>query len=202
MRSTLLTTVALATIFIGACSTATSTTTTSNPAPLATVELTESGLGDVLFGLDPDTVVADLTARFGAPDLDSGWIPSTPNLFGACPGETMRAIGWGSLVTIFVDDGQSDLGGWFYTYTYGYDYAENIGGVDPRGLGLQTGDGVGLGTTVANLRAVWGDGLIIDGDADLDIWTFTAESFGFKGLLSGPENTSMVTLLEPIESCS
>lgn len=202
MRRTLLTTVALATILLGACAATTSPTTTSDEAPLATVELAESGLGDVLFGIDPETVVADLTARFGAPDLDSGWIPSVPNLFGTCPGETMRAIGWGSLVTIFIDDGQSDLGGWFYTYTYGYDYAENIGGVDPRGLGLKTGDGVGLGTTLATLRSVWGDGLVIDGDVELDIWTFTAAPVGFKGLLDGSEDTSLVTLLEPIDSCS
>ncbi|MDJ0663857.1 MAG: hypothetical protein QNJ75_04805 [Acidimicrobiia bacterium] len=202
MSRPLLTLVALATIILGACATTSSTTTTTEDAPLATVALTDSGLGDVLFGLDPETVVANLTARFGAPDLDSGWIPATPNLFGTCPGETMRAIGWGSLVTIFVDDGQSDLGGWFYTYTYGYDYAENIGGVDPRGLGLQTDDGIGLGTTVADLRSVWGEGLVIDGDEDIDFWTFTAGPFGFKGLLSGPGDDELVTLLEPVESCS
>ena len=202
MCRSLLTFFALATILLGACATTSSPTTTTDDAPLATVVLADSGLGDVLFGLDPETVVVNLTARFGAPDLDSGWIPATPNLFGTCPGETMRAIGWGSLVTIFVDDGQTDLGGWFYTYTYGYDYAENIGGVDPRDLDLQTDDGVGLGTAVAELRSVWGDGIVIDGDADLDIWTFTAVPFGFKGLLSGPSDNELVTLLEPIESCS
>ncbi len=202
MCRSLLTSVALATMVLGACATTTSPTTTTDPPPLVTVELAESGLGDVLFGFDPETVEADLTARFGAPDLDSGWITSAPNLFGTCPGETMRAIGWGSLVTIFIDDGQSDLGGWFYTYTYGYDYAENQGGVDPRGLDLRTRDGIGLGATIADLRSVWGNGLVIDGDADLDIWTFTAAPAGFKGLLTGSDETSSVTLLEPLESCS
>jgi len=202
MRLPLFTTVALATILIGACSTATDPTTTIDPAPLVTVELNESGLGDVLFGLDPDTVVADLTARFGAPDQDSDWIPSVPNIFGTCPGESMRAIGWGSLVTIFVDEGRSDLGGWFYTYTYGYDYSENIGGVDPRRLELRTGDGIGLGSTVDDLRSIWGDNVAIEGDIDLDIWTFTAPEEGFKGLLSGPDASAVVTLIEPLEGCA
>ena len=114
----------------------------------------------------------------------------------------MRAIGWGSLVTIFIDDGESDLGGWFFTYTYGYDYSENIGGVDPRGLGLRTSNGIGLGSTVAELQGTWGTDLMIEGDAALDIWTFAAPGAGFKGLLSGPADTGVVTLLEPTEACS
>ena len=202
MHRFLLTTFALSVILVGACSTGSDPTTTSGPAPLATVELAETGLGDVLFGLDPDTVVADLTARFGAPDQDSNWIPSDPNIFGTCPGESMRAIGWGSLVTIFIDDGQSDLGGWFFTYTYGYDFSENVGGVDPRGLNLRTSDGIGLGSTVEDLRMNWGSDLIVDGDADLDLWTFVAAETGFRGLLSGPDPTSVVTLIEPIEGCA
>jgi hypothetical protein len=201
MRRSLLITVALAAIHVGACSAVPNPTTTTDPAPLATVKLTESGLGDVLFGIDPDTVVADLTARFGAPDLDSDWIPSTPNVFGTCPGESMRAIGWGSLVTIFIDDGRSDLGGWFYTYTYGYDYSENSGGVDPRQLNLRTDDDIGLGSTVGDLRSVWGDNVVVEGSTDLDIWTFTAANEGFQGLLSGPDATAVVTLIEPIEGC-
>ena len=43
---------------------------------------------------------------------------------------------------------------------------------------------------------------MIDGDDDLDLWAFTAAPFGFKGLLTGPGEDGLVTLLEPIESCS
>jgi hypothetical protein len=202
MRRSTLTTLAATAIFVAACSTTANPPPTTRPAPLVTVELAASGLGDVLFGFDPDTVVADLTARFGAPDQDTNWIPAVANIFGTCPGESMRAIGWGSLVAIFIDDGQSDLGGWFFTYTYGYDYSKNVGGVDPRALNLQTRDGIGLGSTVNDLLAAWGDDVVIDGDADLDIWTFTATQFGFRGLLSGPDPTAAVTLIEPLEGCA
>ncbi len=189
------------TLVLGGCATSTAPTSTTNPAPLATLQLTVDGLGDVLFGLDPETVIADISALYGEPDFDSGWVPSEPNIFGTCPGETMRAIGWGSLAAIFIDDGTTDLGGWFYTYTYGYDYSENIGGVDPRGLNLETADGIGLGSTVADLEAVFGAGLAVTGDIELDIWSFAAPEAGFRGLLSGGEAADAVTLIEPIDGC-
>lgn len=184
---------------LSACSTATPETTTTNPAPLVDLELSVDGLGDVQFGIDPETVIADISARFGAPDHDSLWIASEPNIYGSCPGEMMRAIGWGSLVAIFIDDGETDLGGWFYTYTYGYDYSENAGGIDQRGLNLETDGGVGLGTTVAGLRAILGADLVISGDTDLDVWAF--ETGRFRGLLSGPDDDAVVTLIEPLLGC-
>ena len=177
-----------------------SNTTTTSPAPLVAVGLNTDGLGDVLFGIDPQTVIEDISALFGGPDLDSDWIPATPNVYGTCPGTTMRAVGWGSLVVIFIDDA-SDLGGWFYTYTYGYDYAENEGGVDPRELDLRTPEGIGLGATVAELGRAFGPDLSSDGDTELDVWSFTAATAGFRGLLSGPDPEDTVTLLEPLVGC-
>lgn len=200
MRPTLFLLVSCAAFMLAACSTDTAPTTTSDLAPLASLQLADNGLGDVLFGLDPDTVVSDISARFGSPDHDSQWIPSEPNIYGTCPGESMRAIGWGSLLAIFIDDGQSDLGGFFYTYTYGFDYSENEGGIDPRGLDLTTATGVGLGTTVAAAESAFGD-LTIAGDETLDLWSFTAVSAGFRGLLTGPDNTDTITLIEPIVGC-
>ncbi len=185
-----------------ACATAPAATTTTNPPPLAELELSPDGLGNVSFGLSPDEVVAEITGRFGAPDHDSDWIPAEPNTYGTCPGQAMRAIGWGSLVTIFVDDGDSDLGGYFYTYTYGYDYEENAGGIDPRGLHLTTADGVGLGSLVGDMRTVYGEDLVIDGDPGLDVWSFRAEDAGFRGLVTGPDDDDQVTLLQPLVGCT
>jgi hypothetical protein len=185
-----------------ACAAAPLPTTTTVPPPLPDLELSRDGLGDVAFGLSPDEVIAEMAGRFGAPDHDTDWIPAEPNAYGSCPGETMRAISWGSLAAIFVDDGTSDLGGYFYTYTYGYDYAENTGGVDPRGLDLRTAEGVGLGTTVSDLRAAFGPDLTVDGDQVLDAWTFRDDAAGLKGLLSGPDDTDAVTLIQPIVGCS
>lgn len=200
MRSLLPVLLALTAVSLAACSTESSATTTTNPAPLASLQLANDGLGDVLFGLDPETVVSDISALFGAPDHDSLWIPAEPNIYGTCPGETMRAIGWGSLVAIFVDDGQSELGGFFYTYTYGYDYSENAGGIDPRGLNLETESGIGLGTTLADAESAFGD-LTITGDEELDVWSFAAEEAGFRGLLTGPNGSDTITLIEPMEGC-
>jgi hypothetical protein len=188
-------------LFVSSCSTEGSSTTTSAPAPLATLELTEEGLGEVLVGFPPDVVIADISAIYGSPDLDSDWIDAQPNLYGSCPGEFMRAVGWGSLVTIFVNDGSDPLGERFLTFTYGYDYAENTGGIDPRNLGLTTVEGIGLGSTVDELREVYGDRLSITGDPELDVWSFAIEGSALGGLLDGPEGSGAVTLIELQPGC-
>ncbi len=201
MRFHLVTAVLIVVGLAGACSTEAQVASTTVPAPLATLQLSADGLGDVRFGLDPEGVIADVSALYGEPDHDSGWILSQPNIYGSCPGEIMRAIGWGSLVTLFIDDGNSGLGGWFYAWTYGYDYSENSGGVDPRDMGLETSLGIGLGSTVADLRESLGPGLDISGDEILDVWAFSAADAGYRGLLSGREDDDTVTLIESITGC-
>jgi hypothetical protein len=163
--------------------------------------LSEDGLGDVLLGFPPAAVIDEISALFGEPDLDSGWIESEPNVYGACPGMQMRAVGWGSLVTIFINDGNDPLGERFYTYTYGYDYSENEGGVDPRGLRLSTEAGIGIGSTVAELEATYGSSTAIRGDTTLDIWSFEITGSSLQGLLSGPNATDTVTLIELSPGC-
>ena len=188
-------------VLAGGCATDSRPTTTAPTAPLATVELTEEGLGDVLVGYPPDVVIADISALFGSPDHDSGWIASEPNIYGACPGRFMRAIGWGSLVVIFVNDTTDPLDERFFTYSYGYDYSENAGGVDPRGLGLVTEAGIGIGSTVTDLETAYGSRVTIDGDATLDAWSFEIEASTLRGLLDGPNPDSKVTLIELTPNC-
>ncbi len=185
-------------LILGSCSASPPVVTTS-PPPLVDLELSGDGLGDVALGVDPETVVTDISALFGGPDDDSGWVLAEPNIYGSCPGAIMRAISWGSLVTIFVDDLENDLGGWFFTYTYGYDYAQNTGGIDTRGLGLTTREGIGIGSPVSDLRVAFGAGLTINGDSDLDVWSFTTN--GIRGLLTGPEDGDTVTLIEAEVGC-
>ena len=184
-----------------ACDTTLEETTTTSPAPLATLVLTEEGLGDLLIGYPPDVVISDISALFGSPDHDSDWIPSETNIYGSCPGLAMRAVGWGSLVAIFINDTPDPLGERFFTYTYGYDYSENVGGVDPRGLGLVTEAGIGLGSTVAELQSAYGDTARVGGDAALDVWSFEIAGSALRGLLDGPDATSTVTLIEITPSC-
>jgi len=183
------------------CSPDVAATTTSEAAPLVSLALSGDGLGDVLLGFPPDVVTADISALFGEPDLDSGWIPADANLFGSCPGVSMRAVGWGSLVTIFINEGTDPLGERFYTYTYGYDYAENEGGVDPRGLDLSTEDGIGINATVTDLERAYGSDLRISGNAELDTWSFDVADSPLRGLVTGPDPTDTVTLLELSPGC-
>ena len=173
----------------------------SNPPPLVSLVLAEDGLGDVLLGFPPDVVINDISALYGEPDLDSDWIPSQPNIYGSCPGLTMRAVGWGSLVTIFVNDTDDSLNERFFTYTYGYDYSDNQGGVDPRALGLTTEAGVGLGSSAAQLADAYGPSLAITGDITLDVWAFEIEDSALQGLITGPEETDKVTLIEVVPGC-
>ena len=193
--------VALA-ITTAGCSTAPDPTTTTLAAPLAVLTLTEEGLGDILVGFPPDVVLADISALSGSPDLDSGWIPSEPNIYGSCPGLAMRAVGWGSLVVIFITDTGDPLDERFYTYTYGYDYSGNVGGVDPRGLDLRTETGIGIGSTVEDLEAAYGERLVVDGDTALDVWSFQIAGSSLQGLLDGPDPDGKITLIELTPSCS
>ena len=193
--------IGLTTLVLAGCAVADTAPTTSEPAPLIRLELGEDGLGDALLGSPPDSVVADISALYGEPDHDSDWIVAEPNIYGSCPGSQMRAIGWGSLLTIFIKDGTDDLGGRFYTYTYGYDYTRNVGGVDQRGLALTTAAGIGVGSTVGDLEAAYGDTVTIDGDIELDVWAFDITESSIGGLLSGPEATDTVTLIELAAGC-
>ena len=202
MHRSITSVVALLAVAAVSCASTPAPTTTSDVAPLVELALGPEGLGDVLFGLDPDTVVADITARYGAPDHDSGWIPSQPNVYGTCPGELMRAIGWGSLVTIFIDDGSNDLGGFFYAYTYGYDYSGNTGAGDARELNLETEGGIGLGTPVSEMRQFLGSDFTVTGDSEFDTWKFESPATGIRGLLSGPDDDDEVTLIESLQGCT
>lgn len=188
-------------LITSSCSTDETVTTTTEPPPLVSLALTGEGLGDVLLGFPPEVVTADISALFGAPDLDSGWIPAETNLYGSCPGLSMRAVGWGSLVTIFINEGTEPLGERFFTYTYGYDYTENEGGVDPRGLNLATEEGISIGATVDSLREAYDSALSIAGDEELDVWSFTIQNSPFRGLLSGAEGGDTVTLIELSPGC-
>lgn len=193
---------AVVAVAVAGCTTAAPATTTTDLVPLPTVTLAPDGLGDLLVGFPPADVIAGLTALFGEPDLDSDWFATGPSPYGTCPGATMRAVGWGSLVTIFVNDGEDPLGERFYTYSYGYDYATNQGGVDPRGLELTTDAGIGIGSTVAQLTASYGDRLAVEGDPSLGTWSFRIGSSPFRGLLTGRDPDSTVTLIELAPGCS
>jgi hypothetical protein len=129
--------------------TATSSTSTSVPAAAALV-LRQDGLGDAMFGADPDEVVAYVSAILGPPTADSGWADPLAT-FGVCPGTEVRGVTWGDLQLLFGDDSVVQTGRrHFFNYVYGPPYGPNI---DPAGM--RTDLGIGIGSTVGELRAAY-----------------------------------------------
>ena len=129
--------------------------------PAATgVVLGAGGLGIVQFGDEPDDVIDQLTQEFGPPDQDTGYTPAF-SVFGTCPGEEVRGVGWGSLLVLF-SDGDTGFGseGTFHFFSY-RDQLFDIEGRPVESLGLTTAKGVGLGSTVKDLRSAYGGDLTI-----------------------------------------
>lgn len=177
--------------------------------PAAPLIISETGIGTIEFGEPPGAVIDELTGRIGGPDADSQWIDADSDLFGNCPAEKMRAVGWGSFYLFFIADGEvtadnEHIVGRFFTYSYGYDFSRNEGGTDPRELGLATAAGIGLGSTRSDLRLVYGDSLTETYDATTDTWKWevaaTTPSF-LRGLLDGADLDAIVVLIERAPGC-
>ncbi len=97
---------------------------------------------------DPaEGAVQALTASFGTPSTDSGWIPAANSPFGTCPGQHVRGVRWGQLLTVYSDQGGPPH---FFTYTYGLANRE-------AGPALRTDVGIGLGSTAAQVQAAYPD---------------------------------------------
>jgi len=185
-------------------------TTTSSPATTQTtlpglepLLLAPNGLGAISFGADVDRVVAGLTARFGAPDRDSGWEPPS-GIRGTCPGVAVRAIGWGSFETVFTDAGADRLPE-FFAWAYGFDPTTTTAGEDPRGLALRTAEGVGLGNTRADFQAAYGPRWLDSSPESGLSWSFhidPAEPIGIRGILDGGAASSLVTFIESAPGCA
>lgn len=132
---------------------------TTNPAATGVI-LGAGGLGIVEFGAEPNDVIDQLTQEFGPPDQDTGYTPAF-SVFGTCPGEKVRGVRWGSLLVLF-SDGETGFAseGTFHFFSY-RDQLFDIDGRPVESLGLSTAEGVGLGSTVKDLRAAYGDDLTI-----------------------------------------
>ena len=168
------------------------------------VVLRTDGVAIVDLGADPQSVIGTLTSRFGDPDRDSGWIDPTSAVYGSCPGPELRAVGWGSFFALFVGAGSGDQGSRWLTWTYGFDHAIALGGVDPRELRLRTDAGIGLGSTRRDLRSAHGDQLRETGDDLIDVWSFEIDDGAearLRGALSGPGPDARVVFIERVPGC-
>ncbi len=183
-------TVAETTTTVAATTTAPATsTTTSTPASTTTtikvvigLALSATGLGDALFDADADGVVEYVNSILGIPTTDSGWID--PVATGAvCPGNEVRFVDWKDLSLFFTDDGSGVRH--FASFTYGPAFGSTI-----APYGLATDAGVGVGSTVASLRAAYPAAAVNPDDG------FTGPNFqiedGLYGFLTGADDTDTI----------
>lgn len=126
----------------------TTTTTTEPPEPFV---IRPDGIDRTFFGEDADDTIDELSDRLGVPDDDTGWVDQFEEYDGLCVGTLVRFVTWGEL-EVFFTDGPSP---WapegvehFASYT--------VLGPDPDAEFL-TSVGIGVGSTVSEVEAAYGD---------------------------------------------
>jgi hypothetical protein len=159
-------------------------TTTTVPAA-AELTLRADGLGAVRFGADPDAVVDYVSSILGAPTTDSQWVPAFGQ-FGSCPGTEVRGVTWRDLTLMFGDESTVASGRrHFFAYAYGPAFGQSI---DPAGM--RTDDGIGIGSTVAQLRAAHPDVVLRPADQVSRAGFGLGESL--NGTLTGTSDADVV----------
>lgn len=153
------------------------------------LELRPDGLGRWDFGALADDVVDGVNGLLGAPTVDSGWLDSLDAPYGACPGPRVRVVRWGQLQLYFGDESEvSEQPGHFYHYSYG-----EFVGEPPAPEGLVTASNIGLGSTLADVRAAAPDAEVYD-DPFYGAG-FVVTPGGLSGTLSNATDIGRVTVL-------
>ena len=156
--------------------------TTTTIKKVRGLPLSAAGLGDALFDADADGVVDYVNSILGIPTTDSGWLDATANGIG-CPGTEIRFVDWNDLSLFFTDDVTSIRH--FAAYTYGPAFAANI-----SPFGLATDAGIGVGSTVGELRAAYPTAIVLPEDE------FTGPNFeieaGLRGVLTGTDDSDVI----------
>lgn len=168
-------------------STTTTSTTTTEPGPTTTTEpafvealvLGPDGLGPVRFGADPNGAIDYLVSFLGSPTADTGWVAS--DQFAVCPGDEVRRIEWGILQLEFGDVSSFAVGR-LHVYAWNYGLSGQLG-EDP--VGLRTAEGIGLGSTVAEVIEAYPEVELFEGDRDLSIPPQFVLSDTFYGFTTG-----------------
>lgn len=170
--------------------TTTSTTTTTTTVPASDVLiLGPENIDGIPFGSDAEEAITSFENVLGAPVSDTGWVPPVDSegvqVYGPCPGTEIRLVEWPNLTTVYTNAATS----WapegtrqffFYSYVlYDADY-----------LKLKTAEGIGLGSTVDDLRAAYGDSVDIVSDEFGDYYSVAVPAPGaLWGFLDAPNGT-------------
>ena len=161
-------------------------TTTTLPPQLGTVTLSGVGLTAdattdderlLALGDDGDLVLADLVTVLGEPVGDTGWATD-----GLCTPAEVRRLVWGDLEVVLARDAvewPSRMAQWF------------VSGDDASVSSLWTLERIGVGSTVADLRAAHGTSLSLEQPLDRDPagWFDTELVLG-DGILGAVGNTT------------
>jgi hypothetical protein len=158
------------------------------------VVLERDGIGLVSFCADADPAIATVTAVLGAPDDDTGW--ADPLSISACSGTEVRRVTWGSLDLYFGDVSRFAEG---RQHFFGYSYGD-VDGFDVAPPGLATPEGIGLGTSVAFLRAAYPAVSLIPGEESIQEPTFYVDD-SLRGLVTDVADDGVVTVIIGGEAC-
>ena len=147
--------------------------------------MSADGLGNALFGAEADGVVDYVKGILGKPTDDTGW--QDPAALGApCPGTRIRFVTWNDLSLQFSDDSPAASGfDHFASYTYG---PPRTGTLDP--FGVTTAKGIGVGNTVAELRAAYPGATVSVAD-DISGPSFFIQE-GLSGFLTGTTDADAI----------
>lgn len=132
--------------------------TTSSSSTTSTTSVTESltlrpdGVGDIYFGTGADATLDSVSAILGPPSSDTGWLDPT-QVPSACAGVVIRFVDWGSL-QVFLTEGPTDWAPAGTRHFAAYAHSPQVG--EPV-WDLRTGRGLGVGTSVGDLRALYGE---------------------------------------------
>ncbi|NIA25506.1 MAG: hypothetical protein GWP04_08030 [Gammaproteobacteria bacterium] len=168
--------------------TTTSTTSTTLP-PSEILILGPENIDGITFGTNAEQAIASFEEILGPPAADTGWVPPIDSegvqVYGPCPGTLIRVLEWPNLTTVYTD-AQTQWGDEGTRHFFFYSYVL----FDVDFLGLKTAEGIGLGSTIDDLRAAYGDDIEIHSDEFGDYFTVSVPAPGnLWGFLSGPEGT-------------
>jgi hypothetical protein len=184
-------------------------------AAAARVELRPDGLGVVGFGTGEREALDRLERRLGAPDERGAWRGATP--FGTCPGP-VRAVRWGRLYVLFTSGPtRYAAGGRWHLFTYQVDAVRRTA-IDPdyngpwpppdppplRGVSPRTAAGIGFGSTLAELRRVYGRHLRVSYGEPAMAYQFRVDlgaAGELSGSLSGGTPSATITFLAAGAPC-
>lgn len=183
--------------------TPTATSAPADPSPTSTPLVAgPEGLGAVRFGQPAARAIAAMRARFGPADADSGWQPAA-GYFGVCPGAAtdgrVRGLRWGR-IWIFLSDADTDFGSGGTPHVFSY----HITSVEGSGPAPDTAAGIGLGSTVRELRSVYGSRVTLREADEINPPRFILSFEGggeVTGQLTGTRPDATVTFLRGGQPC-